>query len=643
MSNIINFNENLFNTYELMDYDNYEEEFLKKFKKSTQIKKYYDKYVYIYHNDICAKKRQCVICYSNGIIKRASFGFLSDKKMNHCSSHKQENMVNLEHINQGCIICLENGIFKRASFGFLSDKKMNHCSSHKQENMVYLVHIKNGCLVCQEQGIFKNPTYGFLLDKKRTHCSKHQLENMVSLIDIKKRCISCEEQGIFKQSSFGFLSDKKKTHCSSHKQENMVDLQHIKKGCIICLENGIFKQPSFGFLSDKKMTHCSSHKQENMVDLQNIKKGCIICLENEIFKQASFGFLYNKKMSHCSSHKQENMVALINIKKGCIICLENGIFKRASFGFLYDKKMSHCSSHKQENMVDVVNINNGCIICKENGIFKRTSFGKLFEKKIHCIVHKKNNEYKNNNPKCLKCKNKPFYGDEKLDEIPQRCEEHKLETDIDIISRKCILCGDEYFIPSSFDKCKSCLGWLQKKKNNRGVKEKKIEILLKSLSNTLGEPTCDKKVENGCSNKRPDFYYKDFNDCFSLIVEVDENQHSKYTCGIQAEMTRLINIYENDNGGFPLIIIRFNPDKYYYENKVITTYDGREKVLQNVILGLKNKNEIKNKIGIIYLYYDNFNTLQIATEPLNYEYANGNIIINHKHPHSLENKHIYSL
>jgi hypothetical protein len=600
MSNIINFNENLFNTYELMDYDNYEEEFLKKFKKSTQIKKYYDKYVYIYHNDICAKKRQCVICYSNGIIKRASFGFLSDKKMNHCSSHKQENMVDLQHIKKGCIICLENGIFKQSSFGFLSDKKMNHCSSHKQENMVYLVHIKNGCLVCQEQGIFKNPTYGFLLDKKRTHCSKHQLENMVSLIDIKKRCISCEEQGIFKQSSFGFLSDKKKTHCSSH-------------------------------------------KQENMVDLQNIKKGCIICLENEIFKQASFGFLYNKKMSHCSSHKQENMVALINIKKGCIICLENGIFKRASFGFLYDKKMSHCSSHKQENMVDLEHINQGCIICKENGIFKRTSFGKLFEKKIHCIVHKKNNEYKNNNPKCLKCKNKPFYGDEKLDEIPQRCEEHKLETDIDIISRKCILCGDEYFIPSSFDKCKSCLGWLQKKKNNRGVKEKKIEILLKSLSNTLGEPTCDKKVENGCSNKRPDFYYKDFNDCFSLIVEVDENQHSKYTCGIQAEMTRLINIYENDNGGFPLIIIRFNPDKYYYENKVITTYDGREKVLQNVILGLKNKNEIKNKIGIIYLYYDNFNTLQIATEPLNYEYANGNIIINHKHPHSLENKHIYSL
>ena len=70
-----------------------------------------------------------------------------------------------------------------------------------------------------------------------------------------------------------------------------------------------------------------------------------------------------------------------------------------------------------------------------------------------------------------------------------------------------------------------------------------------------------------------------------------------------------------------------------------------QEYLEDKILNINSikKNEIKNKIGIIYLYYDNFNTNKIKTEPLDYEYEDGNIIINHKHPLSIKTKHIYLL
>ena len=283
-------------------------------------------------------------------------------------------------------------------------------------------------------------------------------------------------------------------------------------------------------------------------------------------------------------------------------------------------------------------------MCADQGVFKRAGFGRLFEPKTHCKVHSKPNEYSKNNPKCEKCFEKPFYGDEKLDQIPKRCEKHKKESDVDMISRICENCKDEHFIPSTQTKCHGCLGWIVRKEYNRGIKEIRVWNCLTQLSKIMGtpKPTHDKQVATGCRSKcRPDFYYPEFTDMFSLIVEVDEHQHSKYSCGIQGELIRMVTLFEEDSGGFPLLFIRFNPDPYYYNGKEVNAYRGREEKLCEVIKGLKNRECIDFYIGVIYLFYDGYDKIKI--EPLEYETMDGEIRITHNHPLNPKNEFVYNV
>jgi hypothetical protein len=71
----------------------------------------------------------------------------------------------------------------------------------------------------------------------------------------------------------------------------------------------------------------------------------------------------------------------------------------------------------------------------------------------------------------------------------------------------------------------------------------------------------DKKVQDGCSRRRPDLFL----DMGShvIIVEVDENQHTDYDCS--CENRRLMEISQ-DVGHRPIIFIRFNPDDYIDKN-----------------------------------------------------------------------------
>lgn len=67
----------------------------------------------------------------------------------------------------------------------------------------------------------------------------------------------------------------------------------------------------------------------------------------------------------------------------------------------------------------------------------------------------------------------------------------------------------------------------------------------------------DKRVEDGCSRRRPDLRvdlgYQ------VLLVEVDENQHDGYDCS--CENKRLMELSQ-DVGHRPLVMLRFNPDDY---------------------------------------------------------------------------------
>ena len=121
----------------------------------------------------------------------------------------------------------------------------------------------------------------------------------------------------------------------------------------------------------------------------------------------------------------------------------------------------------------------------------------------------------------------------------------------------------------------------------------------------------DKKIYDGCSNRRPDLFldlgYQ------VIIIEIDENCHNNYNC----ENKRLMEI-STDIDHRPLIVIRFNPDKY---NDIKSCWKTNKKGLvvindkiewNNRLSNLKKcikkwlKNESTKTIEIEYLFFNDF-------------------------------------
>jgi len=78
----------------------------------------------------------------------------------------------------------------------------------------------------------------------------------------------------------------------------------------------------------------------------------------------------------------------------------------------------------------------------------------------------------------------------------------------------------------------------------------------------------DKKIEGGCSKKRPDIFLDLLT--HSIIIEIDENQHRSYN---NCEIKR-INLLFEDLGDRHIVFIRFNPDDYIDkdENKITSCW-----------------------------------------------------------------------
>jgi hypothetical protein len=134
----------------------------------------------------------------------------------------------------------------------------------------------------------------------------------------------------------------------------------------------------------------------------------------------------------------------------------------------------------------------------------------------------------------------------------------------------------------------------------------------------------DKRVQDGCSRRRPDLLldlgYQ------IIVVEVDENQHEDYDCS--CENKRLMELSQ-DVHHRPLIFIRFNPDDYTTKTATKTTkvtscwginkqgicavkktkekeWTTRLEALKiQIEYWCKEENKTDKTIEIIQLFYDN--------------------------------------
>lgn len=140
------------------------------------------------------------------------------------------------------------------------------------------------------------------------------------------------------------------------------------------------------------------------------------------------------------------------------------------------------------------------------------------------------------------------------------CHEHKKNGMVAVI---CMtpLCHTRITNKKYNGYCLRCFMYMfpdQKIVRNYKTKEATVVDYIKSHFSQFTFIT-DKSITDGCSRKRPDILV-DFGE-FVLIIEIDENQHTSYSC----ENKRLCQLSQ-DIGHRPLVMIRFNPDEYIDEN-----------------------------------------------------------------------------
>lgn len=130
----------------------------------------------------------------------------------------------------------------------------------------------------------------------------------------------------------------------------------------------------------------------------------------------------------------------------------------------------------------------------------------------------------------------------------------------------------------------------------------------------------DRRVPDGCSLRKPDILI-DFGE-YVLIIEIDENQHQSYDCS--CENKRLMILFE-DIGSRPMVMIRFNPDRYYdHKGQSIPSCWGyteekglchikpnkkrewlqRLESLRDTIQLMIEYKGIRKEIDVVHLFYD---------------------------------------
>jgi len=120
--------------------------------------------------------------------------------------------------------------------------------------------------------------------------------------------------------------------------------------------------------------------------------------------------------------------------------------------------------------------------------------------------------------------------------------------------------------PKYYGHCLTCFIHLfPDEPNVRNYKTKEKDVIDR-ITQTFTSFTwvADKKVQDGCSRRRPDLLL----DMGShiIIVEIDENKHTDYDCS--CENKRLMELSQ-DLQHRPIVFIRFNPDDYTNQDGIL--------------------------------------------------------------------------
>ena len=258
-----------------------------------------------------------------------------------------------------------------------------------------------------------------------------------------------------------------------------------------------------------------------------------------------------------------------------------------------------CSLTTGLDMIDVVHK-----MCSLYSCLKIACYGFPFNTAIMCNNHKKEGMVINPMKRCdvSTCNNIAIYGISSTNAI--HCEKHKDKEEINIVNRTCQLCGNIDIIINGA--CVNFCSMVEISKTFKKYSKHKELKVLRYLEKYFQKPIeFQNRVSYACAGKHAEF--KEIGYDFishKVYIEVDENQH-RYYCQL-GEFNRMINIYMNE-GGIPIVFIRYNPDSYK-DNDSKTTISPLKK--QNVLLRwvkyYKMVNHIKFNLAVHYLFYDDY-------------------------------------
>ncbi len=299
---------------------------------------------------------------------------------------------------------------------------------------------------------------------------------------------------------------------------------------------------------------------------------------------------HNKRQTRCIDCGGSEICIHKKIKYNCLDCKGNGIC-------CHNIQKTFCKQCNGGSYCNHGNRKYRCIECKGNGIcnHKINKFScKICSPKNFCIHNIKQS-------RCIQCNGADICIHKK---IKYYC------IDCGYFNRLCKNCKIVRSLKKYENHCLRCFIYLFPDKQvirNYKTKETSVaQFITEHFTNFTWN--IDRKIEDGCSKRRPDLMcdlgYQ------VLIVEVDENQHESYECS--CENKRIMQLSQ-DIGHRPLIFIRFNPDDYidYTGNKILSCWTTTSKT---GIIKIKNTTEWLKRLDILKQNIDYWTNEQNKTE-----------------------------
>jgi hypothetical protein len=407
------------------------------------------------------------------------------------------------------------------------------------------------------------------------YCKKHAASNMIDITHAKCQATDCQTL-----PCFNYATQFKPAYCKKHATPDMIDLKNRK-----CQELGCMIRATFNYATEKnKPLYCQQHAQTDMV---NVSRST--CAEPDCQVTPSFGV---DQPLYCKKHATAQMIDLKNSHQQCRM---SGCITRAGFNFPQQHPALYCQKHAQVGMINIKKSH-----CQATNCRVRALYGWPGIKLQYCATHKQEGMIKHSRRRCelLGCLEMATFG---TGNIPQRCQQHAMATDIDLVIHRCVSCREPNIL-NTHKLCQTCSG---RSVYVRLGKQKQVKAALDMVPELAHYESYDTLLPDGCGRERPDFVW----DCLThkLILEVDEYQHQDRL--LVCEQNRMVNITQAYH--MPCVWIRYNPDTFSGQEKNLKDHQRLTYLQQILLKAMKmTPKDAQDTLRIMYLFHDHFDMHQ---------------------------------